>query len=94
LAAAPVSEEEGLVECGSDASVPEPCGDVADGGAVAVVEVVTGGEDLDGLSSAAVEGVEQARMEALLEEDVGGDCGQHHFLRYSRRGDAKCWHLR
>jgi hypothetical protein len=33
-----------------------------------------------------VEGVEQAGVEALLEEDVGGDGGLHHLLRYSRRG--------
>jgi hypothetical protein len=25
-------------------------------------------------------------VQALLEEDVGGDCGLHHFLRYSRGG--------
>jgi hypothetical protein len=33
-----------------------------------------------------VEGVEQAGVEALLEEDVGGKSGLHHFLRYSRAG--------
>jgi hypothetical protein len=86
LTAAAVGEEERLVERGGDAGVAEPRGDVADGGAVAVVEVMAGGEDLDRLSSGVVEGVEQAGVEALLEEDVGGDCGQHHFLRYSSRG--------
>jgi hypothetical protein len=33
-----------------------------------------------------VEGVEQAGVETLLEEDVGGEGGLHHFLRYSRAG--------
>ena len=44
----------------------------ADGGAIAVVEVVAGGEELDGLGAGFVEGVEQAGVQALLEEDVGG----------------------
>jgi len=72
LPASAVAEIEGLVERGGDACVAEPCGDVADGGAVVVVEVMTGGEDLDGLGPGFVEGVEQAGVEALLEEDVGG----------------------
>jgi hypothetical protein len=38
------------------------------------------------LSASAVESVEQAGVEALLKEDVGGDCGLHHFLGYSREG--------
>jgi hypothetical protein len=71
LSASPVGEVEGLMECGGYASVAEPSGDVADGGPIAVVEVVAGGEDLDSLSAGVVEGVEQAGMEALLEEDVG-----------------------
>jgi hypothetical protein len=33
---------------------------------------MAGGEDLDGLGAGFVEGVEQAGVEALLEEDVGG----------------------
>jgi hypothetical protein len=49
--------------------------------------VVTGGKDLNGLDTIGrarfVEGVEQARVEALLEEDVGGEGGLHHLLRYS-----------
>ena len=86
LAASPVAEVEGLVKCGGDAVRAEPGGDVADGGAVAVVEVVASGEDFDGLCAGFVEGVEQAGVEALLEEDVGGEGGLHHFLRYSRAG--------
>ena len=42
----------------------EPGGDVADGGAVVVVEVMAGGEELDGLDTIGragfVQGVEQA----------------------------------
>ena len=90
LAASAVAEVEGLVERGGDAGVAEPGGDVADGGAVVVVEVMAGGEDLDGLDTIGragfVEGVEQAGVKALLEEDVGGEGGLHHFLRYSRAG--------
>jgi hypothetical protein len=86
LPASPVAEVEGLVERGGDAGVAEPGGDVADGGAVVVIEVMTRGEDLDSLGAGFVEGVEQAGMEALLEEDVGGEGGLHHLLRYSRAG--------
>ena len=77
------------MERGGDAGCAEPGGDVADGCAVAVVEVVAGGEDFDGLGSAPVQGVEQAGVEALLEEDVGGQGGLHQFLRYSS-GEVKC----
>ena len=72
LPASPVAEVEGLVKCGGNTGVAEPGGDVADGGAVAVIEVVSGGEDLDSLGAGFVEGVEQAGVEAVLEEDVGG----------------------
>ena len=75
-----------MVECGGDFGGAEPGGDVADGGAVGVVEVVAGGEELDGLGAGVVQGVEQAGVQALLEEDVGGDGGLHHLLRYSRGG--------
>ena len=78
-----VADVEGLVERGADVVGAEPGGDVADGGAVGVVEVVAGGEDLDGLGAAFVQGVEQAGVQALRKEDVGGDSGLHHFLRYS-----------
>jgi hypothetical protein len=54
------------------AATPVERNQVADRGAVAVVEVVAGGEDLDSLCARFVEGVEQAGVEALLEEDVGG----------------------
>ena len=90
LPASPVAEIEGLVECGCDAGVAEPCGDVADGSAVAVVEVMAGGEDFDGLDTvgraAVVQGVEQAGVQALLKKDVGGYSGLHYSLRYSSGG--------
>jgi hypothetical protein len=35
------------------------------------------------LSAGFVEGVEQAGVQALLEEDVGGKGGLHHLLKYS-----------
>ena len=73
-----VADVEGLVEGGGYAGVAEPGGDVADGGAVGVVEVVAGGEDLDGLGAGFTQGVEQAGTEALLKEDVSGDSGLHH----------------
>ncbi len=79
-----IAEEEGLMECGADVVVAEPEGDVADGGAVGVVEVVAGGEELDSRGAGVAEGVEQAGVQAMLEEDVGGDCGLHQLLRYSR----------
>ncbi len=86
LPASAVAEKERLVECGGDAGRAEPGGDVADGGAVAVVEVVAQGEELDRLGAGFVEGVEQAGVEALLEEDVSGEGGLHHLLRYSSQG--------
>ena len=72
LSASAIAEVEGLMECGGDAGVPEPGGDVADGGAVVVVEVMPGGKDLDRLGTGFVQGIEQAGVQALLEEDVGG----------------------
>ena len=51
--------------------------------------MVAGGEDLDGLSAAVAQGVEQAGMQALLEEDVSRDSGLHHLLRYSSDGSAR-----
>jgi hypothetical protein len=37
-----------------------------------------------------VEGVEQAGVEALLEEDVGGQGGLHHLLKYSSARECGC----
>jgi hypothetical protein len=48
--------------------------------------VVAGREDLNGLGPGVMDGVEQAGVQALLEEDVGREAGLHHFLRYSSGG--------
>ncbi len=78
------------MERGPNVVGAEPVGDVVDGGTVGVVEVVAGGEDLDGLDSIGppglVQSVEQAGVQALREEDVSGYTGLHHLLRYSREG--------
>ena len=78
-----VADIQGLVECGAYVGVAEPGGEITNGGAVGVVEVVTRGEEFDGAGSAMVEGVEQARVQALPKKDVGRDTGLHHLLRYS-----------
>lgn len=78
--------EDGLVHGGAEAGVAEPVGDLANGWAVGVVEVMAGCEELDGLCSAALEGVEQAGVEALREEDVGGDSGLHDCQSYINEG--------
>ena len=36
--------------------------------------------------TAPVQSVKQARVQSLLEEDVGGEGGLHHFLKYSSGG--------
>jgi hypothetical protein len=38
------------------------------------------------LGAGFVEGVEQAGVQALLEEDVSGEGGLHHYLKYSSGG--------
>ena len=83
LAASPIAEVDGLMKCGGNAGGTEPSSNVTNGCAVAVVEVVAGREEFDGLSAGFVEGVEQAGVQALLEEDVGGKGGLHHLLKYS-----------
>jgi hypothetical protein len=55
----------------------EPGGKLAHGGRIGVVEVVARGEDLDCLRAGGGEGVQQAGMQAVLEEDVSGDSGLH-----------------
>ena len=72
-----VGDVDGLVEGGGGVGVAEPGSEVADDGAVGVVEVVAGGEELNGVSAAVTQGVEQAGVQALLEEDVGGETGSH-----------------
>jgi hypothetical protein len=81
-----IAEVERLVERGSYAGGVEPGGDVPDGSAVGVVEVMASGEELDDLSAGSMESVEQAGVQALREEDVGRVSGLHHLLRYSSGG--------
>ncbi len=75
LAGAAVAEVDGLMEGGGCAGVAEPGSDVADGGAIGVIEVVTGGEDLN--DRAAIRGetaqdrIQEAGVQPLLQEDVG-----------------------
>src|SRR5206468_6012788 len=88
LAAAAVAEIEGLVQCGGDAGVPKPGGDVADGGSVVVVEVMTGGDDLYRLGAGFMQGVEQAGVQTLLEKDVGGQGGLHSPLKVQQWGTS------
>ena len=86
LAASPIAEVDGLMKRRGNSGRTEPGGDVTDSGAVAVVEVVAGGEEFDGLGAGFVKGIEQAGVQALLEEDVGGKGGLHHLLKYSSWG--------
>jgi len=71
--------EDGLVKGGRGAGVAEPGGDLAELGAVGVVEVMAGGEEFDGACATVAEGVEQAGVQALLKEDVGREAGLHRF---------------
>jgi hypothetical protein len=68
--AASAAEVDGLVESSADVVGAEPGGELADGGGVVVIEVVARGEDFDVACAGGVEGVQQAGMQAVLEEDV------------------------
>ena len=72
-----VGDVDGLMQDGADVVGAEPGGEFADGGGVGVVEVVARGEDFDGARAGGVEGVQQAGVQAVLEEDVGGESGLH-----------------
>jgi hypothetical protein len=76
------------VQCGGDAGVAEPGGDLAELGAVGVVEVMTRGEEFDGARARVFESVEQAGVQAMGEEDVRGDSWLHKvkFKGTSRGG--------
>jgi hypothetical protein len=78
-----------LVERRSDTRIAEPCGELANHGTVGVVEVVAGGEQLDGTGSTALQGIEQARVKALGEKDVGRDCGMHPELEGYNRPECE-----
>jgi hypothetical protein len=82
VGAAAVGEEDGLVKDGADGVGAEPGGGLADGLRIGVVEVVAGSEELDGHGAGSTgaggeQGVEMAGVEAVLEEDVGGESGMH-----------------
>ena len=55
----------------------EPVGDLLDVLAAGVVEVLARGEDFNGLRAAAGERVEQAGVQTLAEEDMGGEGSKH-----------------
>ena len=84
LGVAAVADVDGLMECGGDAVVAEPGGDVADGGAVGVVEVVAGGEELDGRGRRRCGGRRAGRGAGAAGGRRGWRGGLHHLLRYSR----------
>lgn len=69
--------KDGLMQGRCRTSVTEPRGDLADHGAVGVVEVLTDGEELDGAGTAAAKSVQQAGVKSLGEEDMCGDSGLH-----------------
>lgn len=77
---------ERLMKGGEDSGVAKPGGDVAECGAVGVVEVMARGEDLNDGGAGSMHGVEEAGVEALLEEDVGGDSGLHCFSKLQDEG--------
>ena len=81
-----LAAEDGLVERGACAGVAEPGGDLAELGAVGVVEVMARGEELDGAGTGAQESVELAGVESLGKEDVGGDSGLHGALQKYNSG--------
>src|ERR1700760_15349 len=58
LSAASIAQKDRLMQRRCDTGVTKPCGDIADGGAISVVEVMTRGEELDGLSSPFMESIE------------------------------------
>lgn len=85
---------ERLMERSGDIVGPEPRSEIADDGAIGVVEVVAHGEDFDGLCAALVQGVEQAGIQALLKEDVSGDSGLHLLSKLQQREAGGMWRKR
>ena len=76
----------------------EPLGQLAHVLAAGVVEVLARGEDLHTLRAGAAGKLQQAGMQALVEEQVGGENAQHRASRGSARpkqaqGSA-CFHFR
>ena len=79
LSVGAVGYVDGLMEDGADVVGAEPGGEFADGGGIGVVEVVARGEDFDGAGTGGGEGVQQARVQAVLEEDVGRESRLHWY---------------
>ena len=77
---------DGAVETGFEVVVAEPGGELAEGGAVGVVEVVAGGDDLNGACAGTLDAVEQAGVETEREKEVGGKAEVHSHSRYNMGG--------
>ena len=106
LAGSAIAEMDGLMEGRSYAGVAEPGSYVADSGAIGVIEVVAGGEDFNDRAAVGRETaqhrIEEAGVQALLQEDVGRETGLHCLLtvhqgevrvaRYQAPGELRvCW---
>ena len=72
-------EIDGLMQHGAHVVGAEPRGELAHGGRIGVVEVVARGEDFDGARAGGCEGVQQTGVQAVLEEDVGGESRLHWY---------------
>ena len=70
---------DGLMQHGAHVVGAEPGGELAHGGRIGVVEVVARGEDFDGARAGGCEGVQQTGVQAVLEEDVGGESRLHWY---------------
>src|ERR1700761_8456075 len=55
----------------------EPVAQLFDVFPVRVIEMAVGSKDFDRLRAAALHGIEQPRMQALLDVNVRGHCAQH-----------------
>ena len=62
---------DGLMHDCMDIIGAKPCGGLAQGWRVGVIEVMARGKDFDGTRAAGSEGIQQAGLEAMLKEDVG-----------------------
>lgn len=69
--------KEWLMDGGAGAVGAKPLGDLFDGGAVGVVEVVPGSEDFDAFGPGAFERVEMAGVKPLMQKHVGGNSPFH-----------------
>ena len=72
-----IGDIDGLMQHRAHIVGAKPGGEFAHGRRVGVVEVMACGEDLDGARAGDRDGVQQAGLQALLEEGVGGDSWLH-----------------